>query len=203
MSWEKSSSSDTRKAGNCTRWNRFTRNGSCPTAKFNTPKANETFWLHSVIHFSTSSDSEGCRRRRDEGFLIVARQFPNEHGNILRWISWWRGLKRRFWRGKVDWERAGQVRCRWNCRRTTSAPSEGNRLQGFETGKRPVWCTRTRSPDWFWLSKILVNNPEDEYILWYSRIPAPEILKGIAYDQSVDWWVSGTMLYEMITGITP
>lgn len=32
---------------------------------------------------------------------------------------------------------------------------------------------------------------------------APEILKGEYYDQSVDWWSFGTLLYEMITGITP
>lgn len=60
----------------------------------------------------------------------------------------------------------------------------------------------------FGLSKILKppgcdGNAKTSTFCGTAEYLAPELLKGEPYDQSVDWWSYGTMLYEMITGITP
>lgn len=55
----------------------------------------------------------------------------------------------------------------------------------------------------FGLSKIIVSNSKTNTFCGTAEYLAPEILKGQAYDRSVDWWSYGTMLYEMICGVTP
>lgn len=32
---------------------------------------------------------------------------------------------------------------------------------------------------------------------------APEMIRGKAYNQAVDWWALGALIYEMVTGYPP
>ena len=32
---------------------------------------------------------------------------------------------------------------------------------------------------------------------------APEMIRGLAYNQAVDWWALGALVYEMVTGNPP
>jgi serine/threonine protein kinase len=37
----------------------------------------------------------------------------------------------------------------------------------------------------------------------YAEYMPPEMIRGKAYNQAVDWWALGALIYEMVTGYPP
>ena len=57
---------------------------------------------------------------------------------------------------------------------------------------------------WFGLSKDNLRNGQMTYSFWGSvAYMAPEVLRREGYDKSVDWYLIGVWLYEMLFGEPP
>ena len=56
----------------------------------------------------------------------------------------------------------------------------------------------------FGISKILNDSDDKAFTLCGTpQYLAPEVLKNIGYDKSVDFWSLGCFFYEMLTGFLP